>query len=309
MAFVIFAITFSLFQIPIKAVLYAFAIVGFLGIIVFLLSYKRAYSKNQQLTRLQSEIALSIDNLPNTSGFFEEEYQTLLRILFAEKLELTNKTNTRYDELIDYYTTWVHQIKTPIASMQLYLQNAKGTPDYALVDDLQRIEQYVEMVLCYLRLDSEFSDFVFHKYDLDQIIKQAVKRFSRQFIQRKITLEYEPLQYQVLTDEKWLLFVIEQILSNSLKYTKEGKISITIDDSEVLTITDTGQGIAPEDLPRIFQKGYTGYNGRINKKSSGIGLYLCYRICQKLGHSISVESKIGCGTTIHIKLRHDHVEI
>lgn len=163
MAFVIFAITFSLFQIPIKAVLYAFAIVGFLGIIVFLLSYKRAYSKNQQLTRLQSEIALSIDNLPNTSGFFEEEYQTLLRILFAEKLELTNKTNTRYDELIDYYTTWVHQIKTPIASMQLYLQNAKGTPDYALVDDLQRIEQYVEMVLCYLRLDSEFSDFVFHK--------------------------------------------------------------------------------------------------------------------------------------------------
>ncbi|MFR2965264.1 MAG: sensor histidine kinase [Anaerovoracaceae bacterium] len=141
--------------------------------------------------------------------------------------------------------------------------------------ELFRIEQYVEMVLTFLRLDSDTTDYVIKEYSLDDIVSQAVRKFSGDFINRKLTLEYKPLKAKVITDEKWLSFVIEQVLSNALKYTVNGKISISMEEPKTLCISDTGIGIAAEDLPRIFEKGYSGYNGRVNKRASGIGLYLC----------------------------------
>ena len=158
------------------------------------------------------------------------------------------------------------------------------------------------MVLTFLRLDSESTDYVIKEYDLDGIVRQAVKKFSGEFISRKISLVYEPLQATVITDEKWLSFVVEQILSNALKYTPSGSITIRLEPDKKLYISDTGIGIAPEDLPRIFENGYTGYNGRTDKKASGIGLYLCKRICDKLGHGIAAESKLDEGTTIILDL-------
>lgn len=152
--------------------------------------------------------------------------------------------------------------------MQLHLQAKHSPENRALLDDLQRIEQYVEMVLCYLRLDSDFTDYLFAKYDLDNIVRQAVRRFSSQFIHRKIRLEYEPLNCEVLTDEKWLLFVLEQVLSNALKYTPSGgTISIFLESPKTLCIRDTGIGIAAEDLPRIFEKGFTGCQRQNGQKS------------------------------------------
>ena len=138
---------------------------------------------------------------------------------------------------------------------------------------------------------------------MDGIIRQAVKKFSPSFIQRKIRLEYRPMDWKVVTDEKWLLFVLEQILSNSLKYTRpQGKVSIERLEGEVLCIRDDGIGIAPEDIPRIFEKGYTGYNGRNDKKASGLGLYLCRRICTNLGHRIWASSALGEGTAVYLDL-------
>ena len=165
------------------------------------------------------------------------------------------------------------------------------------------------MVLMFLRLDSDSTDYVIREYDLDGIVRGAVKKFAGEFIGRKLRLDYQPLNTTVLTDEKWLSFVVEQLLSNALKYTPSGTISITLEQEQTLCVRDTGIGIAPEDLPRVFEKGYTGYNGRSDKRASGIGLYLCKRICQNLGHRISVESQAERGTTVRIDLSHQKLEI
>ena len=214
---------------------------------------------------------------------------------------LTEWENWR-QESMDYYTTWVHQIKTPISVMRMTLEGEDTEEHRELSAELFRIEQYVEMVLSYLRLDSDSSDYVFQEYDLDSIIRQAVHKYAPLFVRKKLRLFYEPVNVKVLTDEKWLLFILEQILSNSIKYTQEGSVSITLTPDKVLNISDTGIGIAPEDLPRIFEKGFTGYNGRSDKKSTGLGLYLCKKAAGRLSHKISVQSKPGAGTVVSIDL-------
>jgi len=167
---------------------------------------------------------------------------------------------------------------------------------------LFRIEQYTEMALTYLRLDSNSTDFVFQEYDLDAIIRQAIRKYAAQFVMHKVKLVYEPVSMTVLTDEKWLLFIIEQLLSNAIKYTKQGSVTITVTPEKVLQIADTGIGIAPEDLPRIFEKGFTGYNGRADKKSTGLGLYLCQQAAKKISVSFSVASEVGKGSAFSVHL-------
>ncbi len=165
------------------------------------------------------------------------------------------------------------------------------------------------MVLTFLRLNSESSDYLIKEYQIDSIVKHAVKKFSHEFIGRKTSLIYEPIRETVITDEKWLSFVIEQVISNALKYIKDGSITISFTNDKKLTISDTGIGIAAEDLPRIFEKGYTGFNGRTDKKASGLGLYLCKCICNNLGHNISVKSEINKGTVITIDLNQQKIQI
>lgn len=223
-------------------------------------------------------------------------------------MRLNDSMNMKYSDMVDYYTMWVHQIKTPIASMHLILQKEDSEDSRRLRAELFRVEQYVQMVLCFLRLDSDFTDYVIKEYRVDDIIRPAVRRLAPQFIMKKLSLEYEQTDEVALTDEKWLSFVVEQVLSNAVKYTSAGSISIKC-DGDRLVISDTGIGIAAEDLPRIFDKGYTGFNGRADRKASGIGLYLCRRICDNLRHSIKVESAPGHGTTIIIGLERDKLEV
>lgn len=304
--FVLFAFvyitTFAMFHLPIEAVWYPTVLCGVIGLLIMLINVKKAYAKYSRMQKLQEDMIDLLANLPKADTVWEEEYQELISLLLEEQARIVTGNHTRYEDMIDYYTTWAHQIKTPIAAIRLYQQNEDSEFSRKVAEDLQRIEQYVEMVLAFLRLDSTSSDYVIREVELDGIVKPAVKKFSGQFIRRKISLYYEPLQEKVITDEKWLSFVIEQLLSNALKYTKEGSISITMEDSKVLCIKDTGIGIAPSDLPRVFEKGYTGYNGRMDKKASGLGLYLCRRICNNLGHSISAESVLNEGTVIRIDL-------
>lgn len=206
---------------------------------------------------------------------------------------------------MDYYTTWVHQIKTPISVMRMNLQGEDTEEHRELLAELFRVEQYVEMALNWMRLGSDSKDFLFREYALDGIIRQAIRKYAPQFIRRRIRLVYEPAEGKVLTDEKWLLFIIEQLLSNAVKYTQQGSVSIRVVPEKVLEIEDTGIGIAPEDVPRIFEKGFTGYNGRADKKSTGLGLYLCRLTAEKLSHKISVESQVGVGTKVSIDLHSD----
>ncbi len=298
----IFMVTFILYHLPIGAVIYPALLCVGVGLIMLVFDFLRVKRRHEMLESVHS-ISDAISNVfPEARSIEDEDYQKIVRLIGEEHSQYRADTTRQYSEMIDYYTVWVHQIKTPIASMRLHLQNEDSAFSRKLYADLHRIEQYVEMVLAFLRLNSESTDYVFREYDLDKIIKQAVKKFSHDFIGRKLSLVYEPINTTVVTDEKWLSFVIEQVLSNALKYTQSGSITISLDADKKLSIRDTGIGIAPEDLPRIFQNGYTGYNGRSDKSASGIGLYLCKRICTNLGHTISATSVINEGTTITIDL-------
>lgn len=299
---VIFLVSFVLYRLPVKAVLYPAGICLLLGTLLLVFDFRRVVSKHKRLQEISTLADLLAENFPVAEGVEDTDYQQIIRLLLTEQADVRTRMNLRYSDMMDYYTVWAHQIKTPIASMRLHLQNEDGPLSRKLSGDLFRIEQYVEMVLMFLRLDSDSTDYVIREYDLDEIVRQAVKKYAGEFISRKIKLVYEPLGAKVITDEKWLSFVVEQVLSNALKYTREGSITITLEEPKTLCIRDTGIGITPEDLPRIFEKGYTGYNGRSDKKASGIGLYLCKRICANLKHSITAESKLAYGTTIRIHL-------
>lgn len=245
------------------------------------------------------------EKLPLPGDEIERLYQELLANLQEERIRQVGEVMREKTEITDYFTLWTHQIKTPIAAMRLLLQQGITEPEQyyeqkkEVESELFKIEQYVEMVLQYLRLNSSVNDFVLKEYELDDIIRQAVRKYAPMFIRKKLTLCYEPLQKKVVTDEKWMVFVLEQLLSNAIKYTASGTISIYMKDS-CLLIEDTGIGILSEDLPRIFDKGYTGYNGRSDKKASGIGLYLVQKILHKLGHKILIESEPEKGTRVKL---------
>lgn len=307
----IFLISFVLYHIPAEAVIYPSLVCALLGIIFVALDIRKAYKKHCCLSNIKRiSNCLSLDEFPIEKTQEDIDYREIISLLSEEKKRLETQMNGKYWDMIDYYTVWVHQIKTPIASMRLNLQNEDSEISGRLSEDLFRIEQYVEMVLMFLRLGSDFTDYVIKKYNLDNVIKQSIKKFAGQFIRRKIKLDYSEVNIGVVTDEKWLSFVIEQVLSNSLKYTPSGgTVSIYSEEPKTLCIRDTGIGIAPDDLPRIFEKGYTGYNGREDKKASGIGLYLCKRICNNLSHTITAESSLESGTVIKIDLNRTETEI
>lgn len=296
----IFLCVFCLYHLPAGAALYPTLLCGVLGICFLIRDAGKEWKKHCQLQEMAGLPGELMEEFPEAGSPVEEDYQEIVELLRREQLQTKNQMNQRYEDMMEYYTTWVHQIKTPIASMHLTLEKEDSPVSRQLSVELERIEQYVEMVLCYLRLDSDTTDYVFGEYELDQIVRQAVKKYAGQFIHRKLRLNYEPIHLKVTTDEKWMLFVLEQVISNALKYTPRGSVTIELEEPFTLCIRDTGIGIAPEDLPRIFEKGYTGCNGREDKKASGLGLYLCRRICQNLGHTITVDSVPDRGTTLRI---------
>lgn len=248
------------------------------------------------------------EELPGAVSPEEERCFQIIRKLDAECTALRNGYDRKFSEMEDYYAAWVHQIKTPIASLRLKLQSVDSEESREMLRQLGRIEQYVEMVMTYLRLDSANTDYVICEHDLDDIVRAEIRKVSAEFIAKRLRLEYREMNRTVLTDEKWMGFVIGQILSNALKYTKEGCITV-FSEGDVLCISDTGIGIDEADIPRVFEKGFTGFNGRMDKHASGIGLYLCRRICDALGHEISIESYEGVGTTVKLDLHVDRFEI
>ena len=299
----IFTVSFALYGLPLGAVLYPAALCAAAGGIILLLSLRKSRAVCQELRLMQHHPADLPDELPAAQSPQEQAYQALLLALHADRQKLKSNMNARYHDMTEYYTVWAHQIKTPIAAIRLALQNEDTPLSRRLTGEVGRVEQYVQMALTYLRLGSDSSDYVIRSCALDDIVRPAVRRFAGEFIQRKIQLNYQMLNYTVITDEKWLGFVVEQVLSNALKYTPQGSVSIYMEPEGVLCIRDTGIGIAPEDLPRVFEKGYTGYNGRSHRKASGLGMYLCREILTRLGHSVSAESQVDHGTTIRIDLR------
>lgn len=322
----IFAGLFLLYHVPVGAVLYPAILCTVIGTVFLLFDFFRIKRRHERLLEIQKLSGELMTDFPEADSSIDADYYVIIEKLREELNQLEKRWNLRYSDMVNYYTIWAHQIKTPIASMRLNLQNEDSEFSRSIAEDLSRIEQYVEMVLCYLRLNAESTDYIIQEYDLDEIVKPAVKKFAGQFIRKKLRLVYQPLHAKVITDEKWLQFVLEQVISNAIKYTPSGEITIEpeeIRDTRMeksiyggkenigytLCIRDTGIGIAAEDLPRIFENGYTGYNGRSDKKASGIGLYLCRRICRKLGHNITVNSSPDSGTVVKIQFGKDRLEV
>lgn len=309
LAAVLLGVSFALFHLPLRAVAYPCALALLLGLAALALDFRRVYKLHRELSQLETTAAELIGVLPAAASVPEADYQAIVQSLCRQSADAAAKAAADRADMLEYYTLWAHQIKTPIAAMRLLLQDADTDEQRALLEQVQSVEQYVEMVLGYLRLESPSSDYVIRNYALDDIVRQAVRKYASQFIRRRLRLEYTPLNVSVITDEKWLLFVIEQVLSNALKYTRSGSVSITLEAPKTLCIRDTGIGIASEDLPRVFEKGFTGCNGRTDKRATGIGLYLCRRILEKLGHTIAITSTVGEGTTVRICLQQDALEV
>ncbi|AGY37760.1 sensor histidine kinase [Streptococcus ilei] len=235
--------------------------------------------------------------------------ETPLELVLSQKLatsqqaqrEQTTVSLEAYNDLMDYYTLWAHQIKTPIAASQLLVQNIEDSDlRKQMEQELFKIDSYANLVLQYLRLESFHDDLVLKRVPLEELVKEVVRKYAIFFIQKGLTVDLHDLDVAVITDRKWLLVIIEQLLSNSLKYTSTGGIEIFFND-QTLYIKDSGIGIKDSDIFRVFERGFSGYNGHLTQQSSGLGLYLTKKIADQLGHQIQMTSQVSQGTTVAIR--------
>lgn len=295
-----------------RNMLYAVLVTLFFGTLFALGDYKKYRKRCFELFTSLEKGEERTHFLPETSNVKEQLYQQMLFDEEKEKEKLRREYEEKKKDMMDYYSMWTHQIKTPIAALRLLLQDPDdgGNPGEVRQQELEelfKIEQYAEMALYYARLESISSDLLFKFCDIRRVVMGALRKYSVLFFHSGLSFRLEEFELHAVTDEKWLAFVIEQVLSNALKYTSEGGITVYGSDGEgnprqgkvcYLVIEDTGIGISESDLPRIFERGFTGHNGRAEEKSTGIGLYLCHQVMQGLSHSIRVKSSLGKGTKV-----------
>lgn len=298
-------------------------------LITVLVGFFRYSSKVKALSNALKRQVGEQAQLPEATGDVEILYHRLLENQSIARSESESSAAIRQSQMRDYYSMWVHQIKTPISAMKLLLEAEREELGQLICDDEQsqyllsdnmdsfedelfRIEEYVSMALQYQRVSSTENDFVLEKVSVDGVIRDTIKKYAKIMIRRHIGINYSGTGQEVYTDGKWLAFMLEQILSNAIKYTPQGFVTIeTAEEKDrfFITIKDTGIGIKAEDLPRVFEKGYTGYNGHADKKATGIGLYLCRQMADKLGHTIRMESEIGKGTKVWIGFDLDYSDV
>lgn len=265
--------------------------------VTFFVDLRRARERSEALTRFAETGAA----LPAPANLSESDYQTLVGLLAGRVDKLRVEMADFTEETTDYYTNWVHQIKTPIAVMRLMLGDLDEESRLRFSSELFRIEQYVEMALDYVRLGSDTNDLVIAEYSLDELLRASIRKYASSFVTGKVKLVYEGTDRTVVTDRKWFSVIVEQLISNAVKYSPGGTVTVDVGETE-LRVADTGIGIAPEDLPLIFQKGYTGANGRLDHRSTGLGLYLSKKAADLLALPLRVESKVGSGSTFYVEI-------
>lgn len=262
-------------------------------------------ARHRALSRLTGRFPTGA--LPRPSGLTEEDYGRIIEALEAERARLEREDEAARRDAGEYYTLWAHQIKTPMAAMRLLLQSgaagAQGPVKADLEQELFRIGQYVEMVLQYQRLSSMQNDLELWRFGLDALVRRAAKGCAPLFIYKKLAFQPGVIEGSIVTDEKWFCFVLEQLYTNAIKYTPAGgTVRVYTQGAGILAIEDSGIGIPPQDLPRVFERGFTGAAGRTERSSTGIGLYLCREVLGRLGFGISIRSQPGKGTTVLLQL-------
>lgn len=292
-----------LYQYPIGAALYSLMVLTFLFTIYTIIDGVKQYNKSTQLRKKIDNASIYKVELTPPANLIEEEYNAMITRIYNNIEAAMHVTDYKNKERTDYFITWVHQIKTPISAMKLLVQKNKENgvkkDSIALLEqEIFRIEQYVEMALQYLRIEHIENDLTIAEFSLDKVIPKVIKKYSTIFIQKKISLKYEKVGVFITSDEKWFALMLEQIISNALKYTNSGSIAIRMEGANTLIVEDTGIGISQQDINRIFESGFTGHNGRLNQKSSGIGLFLVKKIANYLAIEIKIDSKPREGTRV-----------
>ena len=255
--------------------------------------YRAVHNALQVLLR-QSGTAL--EELPAPRGLLDEDWQALVRAVDAARRSAVERSEAARRDAQEYYTLWAHQIKTPLAAMQLLAQEEEFPSQRMFLSELFQTQQYVDMVMSYQRMASMTKDLYAQKVDVDAAVQAAVRRVQPLFAgKQQVRLEVQPTGIQAVSDTKWLGLVLEQLLTNAVKYTRRGFVKVYAQDG-ALVVEDSGIGISPDELPRVFERGFTGLNGRGERHSSGLGLYLCRQITQRLGHVLRLESEKGSGT-------------
>ena len=305
----IFAVIFYLYGLSVEPVLYAAGLCALAGAGMLAAGYRRHLTAERERRAALESLPYRTQPLPEAHTPAEADFRAMAeRMTGAYRTQLTAGQRARQANL-DWFTAWVHQIKTPIAVMHMTLQ-AEDTPEHrALEGELFRVRQYADMALNYLRLDEGGSDLAIGPCELDGVIRQAVRKYAPLFVMKRLRLTYEGTDERAVTDEKWLAFILEQLLDNAVKYTPAGGVTVAVEPGPVVRVSDTGIGIAPSDLPRIFEKGFTGYNGRADKTATGLGLYLCRRAAEKLRHRLWAESEPGKGSAFFLDLHRDALEV
>ena len=305
---------FWLHNVPAESIVYSILLCVAVGCFVLTFDFIREYRRHRARLRSIRSASYERTDLIDEYGVAATDYADLVQALWKRIEELEDQRFTERREAKDYYTTWVHQIKTPLAVMQMLVKSEDTEQSRAIAAELFRTESYVDMALGYIRLGSDASDLAVRECDLDELVRASIRRFAPQFIARKLAFSYEPSKVTVVTDDKWFTFLLEQLLSNAVKYTYEGGVTVTLTEDAKVIVRDTGIGIAPEDVPRIFEKGFTGFNGRLvsaggtdGGRATGLGLCLCKRVAHKLNIGLSVESEVGKGTAFTIDMRKEEV--
>lgn len=276
---------------------YACSISSFIFVCVMLGDGARYRRSRRQLSLLHAHTELLPRELPEPLDGLSRDYDEIVRALTQENERLKTESIRQQEEQKEYYTLWVHQIKTPISAMRLLLDKGNEEDARLLKQELFKVDQYADLALKFVKLGDISSDLIIERCDLNEIARAAVKKYSLLFVYSKLTAKMEPLKKDIPCDRMWLEFILCQLLSNSIKYTHTGGVRIYMEQN-ALVVEDTGIGIRKEDLPRIFEKGYTGYNGRMDTRASGIGLYLVKRTATALGIRVEVASELGKGTRV-----------
>lgn len=293
--FVYILISGWIFQLDFSYFLYI-SMMYFLCFVCFLLFF---YSKrNREYKEMMEWIHRKDYELPLKEN--KDPLVILIRNLDRENTHYRNEEEKKQRELREYLTIWTHQIKSPLFALRLLLKKEEINPRDC-EKELFEMEEYIQNILGYVRLESDSTDYVFQVHSLDEMVRSTIRKYSIPCIGKNNRVEFSNTERKILTDSKWFVFLLEQIISNAIKYTENGTISFAL-EGEKLKIEDSGIGIIPEDLPRIFDPGYTGYNGRLEKKATGLGLSLAKSIGFSLRIPLEAKSEPKVGTKIYLDL-------
>ncbi|MBH5319571.1 sensor histidine kinase [Paenibacillus sp. GSMTC-2017] len=257
--------------------------------------------------------------MPESQNDEQALYVTMIKKMQGSHTKQLQKLIREKREHQDFIMSWIHEVKLPIAASSLLMENSAGkTVDFLvdkLEDELNKIDNYVEQALYYSRIDSFSKDYFITDVPLNRAIRNSVKKYAKLFITKRIRVQIAEVEQYVSSDSKWLAFILDQIISNALKYTYEaGEISFIVEEDNKekrLRIHDSGIGIKEEDIHRVFERGFTGATGRTYSKSTGMGLYLAKQMALKLGHDLTITSQEGeyTAVTIHFPKMRDYYEL